>query len=67
MVTKRIGEQAYELQLPPHLHVHNVFHVSLLKQYIADPSHVLDHNDTILILQEEFQTEPDQILKIKER
>ena len=67
MVTKRIGEQAYELHLPPHLHVHNVFHVILLKQYIADPSHALDHNDTILVLQEEFQMEPDQILKIKEQ
>ena len=53
-VTKRIGEQAYELELPPHLHVHNVFHVSLLKQYIPDPSHVLNHDNTILILQEEF-------------
>ena len=67
MVTKRIGEQAYELQLPPHLHVHNVFHVSLLKQYIADPSHVLDHNNTILVLQEEFQMELDQILIIKKQ
>ena len=66
-VTKRIGEQAYELNLPSHLHVHNVFHVSLLKQYIADPSHVLDHDDTILVLQEEFQMEPEQILEIKER
>ena len=63
-VTKRIGEQAYELDLPSHLHVHNVFHVSLLKQYIADSSHVLDHDDTILFTQEEFQME--QILKIKE-
>ena len=29
-VTKRIGEQAYKLKLSPHLHVHNVFYVSLL-------------------------------------
>ena len=59
MVTKRIGEQAYELQLSPHLRVQNVFHVFLLKQYIENPSHVLDHDDTILVLQEEFQLEPD--------
>ena len=44
-MTKRIEEQAYKLELPPHLHVHNVFHVSLLKQYIADPSHVLNHDE----------------------
>ena len=65
-VTKRIGEQAYELELPSHLHVHNIFHVSLLKQYIADPSHVLNHDDTILVSQEEFQMEPERILDIKE-
>ena len=58
-VTKRIGEQPYKLELPPHLHVHNVFHISLLKLYIVDPSYVLDHNDTILVLQEEFQMEPE--------
>ena len=36
-ITKRIGTQAYELSLPPHLSAHNVFHVSLLKKYVADP------------------------------
>ena len=65
-ILKRIGEQAYELALPPHLHVHNVFHVSLLKQYIADPSHTLNE-DTILVSQEEFQMEPEQVLEIRDR
>ena len=53
-VTKTIGEQAYKLELPPHLHVQNVFHVNILKQYILDPSHILDHDDTILVSQEKF-------------
>ena len=66
-VTKRIGKPAYKLKLPPHLHVHNVFHVSLLKQYTPNPSHVLDHDDTILVSQEEFKMEPEFIPKIKER
>ena len=30
-IVKRIGEQSYKLALPPHLHIHDVFHVSLLK------------------------------------
>ena len=33
-VLKGIGDQAYELALPYHLYVHNVFCVSLLKQSI---------------------------------
>ncbi len=66
-VIRRIGEQSYELALPSHLHVHNVFHVSLLKQYITDPSHILDHDDTILVNQEEFQMKPEQILEMKEK
>lgn len=42
-----------ELVLPPHLHTHNVFHVSLCKQYIPDPLHVFNNDDTILVTQEE--------------
>ena len=42
----RIGAAAYEIALPPHLsNLHNVFHVSQLRKYIADPSHVLESGD----------------------
>jgi len=37
---------AYEIALPPHLaNLHNVFHVSQLRKYIADRSHVLETDD----------------------
>ena len=37
-----VGPVAYRLDLPPELSkVHNVFHVSMLRKYIPDPSHVL--------------------------
>ena len=66
-VLQRMGEQSYKLALPPHLHVHNVFHVSLLKKYIPDSEHTLDLNDNILVNQEEFQMAPERILEVKEK
>lgn len=42
-VLERIGTLAYRLALPPILaQVHNVFHVSQLRKYVPDPSHVLE-------------------------
>jgi len=36
----------YEISLPPHLaNLHNVFHVSQLRKYIVDPTHVLEEGD----------------------
>ncbi|XP_020202778.1 uncharacterized protein LOC109788459 [Cajanus cajan] len=40
---KRIGPVAYQIALPPFLsNLHDVFHVSQLRKYIHDPSHVLE-------------------------
>ena len=37
---------AYEIALPPHsANLYNLFHVSQLRKYIADPSHVLEADD----------------------
>ena len=41
LITKKLTDQAYELQLPSHIKVHNVIHVNLLKKYISDQSHIL--------------------------
>ena len=41
-IRSRVGEVAYRLVLPPELlRIHPVFHVSMLRKYIANPSHVL--------------------------
>ena len=43
-ILKCIGKVVYELALPPTLAgVHDVFHVSMLRKYIPDPSHVLNY------------------------
>ncbi|XP_020240110.1 uncharacterized protein LOC109818964 [Cajanus cajan] len=42
-ILKRIGPLAYQIALPPFLsNLHDVFHVSQLRKYIHDPSHVLE-------------------------
>ena len=41
-IRSRVGEVAYRLVLLPELtRIHPVFHVSTLRKYISDPSHVL--------------------------
>ena len=41
-ILERIGMVAYRLALPPNMsQVHPVFHISMLRKYISDPSHVL--------------------------
>ena len=42
-VLERVGTLAYKVALPPSLSkIHNVFHVSTLRKYIYDPSHVVE-------------------------
>ena len=41
-IITKVGPVAYRLKLPPELsRIHNTFHVSMLRNYISDPSHVL--------------------------
>ena len=45
-ILRRIGTIAYEIALSPYLaNLHNVLHVSQLKKYVVDPSHVLKSDD----------------------
>ena len=41
-ILSRVGQVAYQLVLPPNLKVHNVFHISVLKKYVHDATHVID-------------------------
>ncbi|XP_020225225.1 uncharacterized protein LOC109807109 [Cajanus cajan] len=42
-IIHRVGPVAYRLALPPFLsNLHDVFHVSQLRKYVHDPSHVVE-------------------------
>ncbi|GMH17780.1 hypothetical protein Nepgr_019621 [Nepenthes gracilis] len=43
-ILEKIGEVAYRLALPPNLaEVHDVFHMSMLRKYVHDPTHVIEY------------------------
>ena len=45
-ILKRMGKVAYELALPPKLqHIHDVFHVSILRKHNPNTSHVIEYED----------------------
>ena len=45
-ILERIGQVAYRLALPLSLSgVHDVFHVSMLRKYVSDTTHVLKYED----------------------
>ncbi|XP_050918962.1 uncharacterized protein LOC127136451 [Lathyrus oleraceus] len=46
IISEKVGDVAYQITLPPSLvNLHDVFHVSQLRRYITDPSHVVQLND----------------------
>eukprot|EP00253_Pinus_taeda_P016528 PITA_16528 len=61
-VLARIGPVAYQLALPSHIRVHNVFHVSVLKKYMYDPKHIISWQDIQVEPEGEFLVEPVSIL-----
>ncbi|XP_052486502.1 uncharacterized protein LOC128041175 [Gossypium raimondii] len=62
-IIERIGPVAYRLALPRELeNIHNVFHVSMLRRYRSDPSHVIPHTEIELQPDMTYSEEPVKIL-----
>ncbi len=62
-VIERVGPVAYKLALPPELDkIHNVFHVSMLRRYRSDPSHVISAEEIIVQPDLTYEEEPVRIL-----
>ncbi|XP_022893947.1 uncharacterized protein LOC111408417 [Olea europaea var. sylvestris] len=65
-IIERIGPVAYQLDLPTELsRIHDVFHVSMLRKYIADPSHVLESHPVHLKENLTYTKEPVRMLDRK--
>ena len=64
-VLQRVGDVAYRLALPPQMSgVHNVFHISLLRKYVSDPTHTLKWEEIKL---DEDATYQEKAVKIIDR
>ncbi|XP_074306140.1 uncharacterized protein LOC141641374 [Silene latifolia] len=67
-ILDRVSEVAYRLVLPAALdRVYNVFHVSQLRMYVTDPSHVLEVENIELDEPLSYLKVPKQILDRKVR
>lgn len=67
-ILARVGKVAYRLDLPNNLErVHNVFHVSQLRRYVPDESHVLEPENVEIDETLSYEEKPVQILDRKVR
>ena len=62
-VIEKVGPVAYQLALPPKLEkIHNFFHVSMLRRYRLDPSHVVSLDTIELRPYLTYEEKPVEIL-----
>ncbi|XP_012480852.1 uncharacterized protein LOC105795738 [Gossypium raimondii] len=63
-VLKRMGPATYPLELPSELHqIHDVFHVSMLRRYRSDPTHIVPIEEIKVTPDVTFEEELVQILE----
>nr|XP_048328398.1 uncharacterized protein LOC125422010 [Ziziphus jujuba var. spinosa] len=67
-LVERIGPVAYRIDLPEEFSpIHDVFHISMLRKYISDPSHVLETSEIEFRDDFSYEEQPVQILQREEK
>ena len=65
-IQEKVRVVVYMIALPPDLsHVHPVFHVSMLRKYVADPSHVIEYIPSDVRPDLTYEEKPVKILDHK--
>jgi hypothetical protein len=63
-IMQGIGKVAYRLELPSELQgIHDVFHVSQLRKYVVDPSHVVNDQNIKMTADLNYDERPIRILQ----
>jgi hypothetical protein len=63
-IVRKVGKQAYELELPAHWKIHDVFHVSQLQKYRRSGHY--QPPPPAEILEDELEYEVDHIVRHRE-
>ena len=67
-VLDRVGAVAYRIAMPTSLsRVHDVFHISMLRKYVSDLTHVLSYEGLELDQDLSYEERPVQILDKKDK
>ncbi|XP_051116732.1 uncharacterized protein LOC127241631 [Andrographis paniculata] len=67
-ILDRVGDLAYRLALPNSMErIHNMFHVSQLRRYVVDPSHILSPDELELNEDLSYEEMPLWIMDTKVR
>ena len=67
-ILERVGTVAYRLALPLSLSgSHEVFHVSMLRKYTPDPTHVVDWGELVVDADETFEEGPVRVMDSRDQ
>ena len=67
-VIERVGTVEYRLALPPSLSsVHEEFHVSMLRKYTPDSTHIVDWGELVVDVDGTFEEGPVRITDSREQ